>query len=70
MQTLPDGKAAYESRAFQQAFDIGNTKMHQEINEGRLKARYLGRKLLIAHDDAMAWFEGLPARPAHAREAA
>ena len=65
MMTLPEGKAAYESRSFQQAFDIGNTKMHEEINAGRLKARYLGRKLLITHDDAMAWLNSLPPREAY-----
>ncbi len=57
-----DAQVAYDSRAFQQCFDIGNTKMHEEIGAGRLKARYLGRKLLILHQDAIDWFYSLPER--------
>lgn len=55
-------KRAYKSAEFQQRFGIGNTKMHAEIRAGRLRARYLGRVLLIAHEDALAWLNSLPTR--------
>lgn len=39
---------------------IGRTKLYQEINEGRLKPRKLGRKTLILRADAEAWLNSLP----------
>ena len=71
MRTLSESETqmAYDSRSFQQKFNVGNTKMHAEIGAGRLKVKYLGRKLLIMHDDAIAWLAGLPERSSR-REAA
>lgn len=39
---------------------IGRTKAYQEIDEGRLKVRKLGRKTLILRTDAEAWLQALP----------
>lgn len=39
---------------------IGRTKTYQEISEGRLKIRKLGRKTLILRTDAEAWLNALP----------
>jgi excisionase family DNA binding protein len=45
---------------FCQRYNVGRTKVHQEIKEGRLKARKVGRRTLIGDDDAQAWWLALP----------
>ena len=65
-----EAQVAYDSRSFQTKFDVGNTKMFEEINAGRLKARYLGHKLLILHEDGMAWLTSLPERAPSKEKAA
>jgi len=39
---------------------IGRTKLYQEIKEGRITPRKLGRKTLILRADAEAWLNNLP----------
>ena len=39
---------------------IGRTKLYQEIKEGRITPRKLGRKTLILRTDAEAWLNNLP----------
>ena len=39
---------------------IGRTKLYQEINEKRLKARKIGSKTVITASDAEAWLKALP----------
>jgi len=39
---------------------IGRTKLYQEIKEGRITPRKLGRKTLILRSDAEAWLNNLP----------
>jgi len=39
---------------------IGRSKAYEEIAEGRLKIRKLGRKTLILRKDAEEWLESLP----------
>ena len=57
-------QVAYNTDSFREKFDIGKTKLHEELNAGRQKARRLGRKIIITHDDAIAWLNSLPAREA------
>lgn len=40
---------------------IGRTKIYEEINAGRLKARKIGGRTLISQADAVAWLESQPA---------
>jgi hypothetical protein len=39
---------------------IGRTRAFEEIAKGRLRARRIGRKSLIALEDAEAWLNSLP----------
>jgi excisionase family DNA binding protein len=47
-------------------FNIGKTRLYEEIAEGRLPARKVGTKTLISVADAERWFAGLPPLPARA----
>lgn len=47
-------------REFCQDYGIGLTKFYAEIRAGRLKARKVGRKTLVADEDAEAWAAALP----------
>jgi excisionase family DNA binding protein len=51
---------AMSIRDFCERYDVGRTTVHQEIKEGRLKARKAGRRTLIGDDDARAWWLALP----------
>ena len=53
-------KRAYTIREFCDAFSIGQTKYHAEVNAGRLKVHKFGGKSLIARADAEAWLAALP----------
>jgi excisionase family DNA binding protein len=52
---------AWSIRDFCKRYDVGRTTVHQEIKEGRLKARKAGRRTLIGDDDAEEWWRSLPA---------
>jgi excisionase family DNA binding protein len=39
---------------------VGRSILYQEIGEGRLRARKLGRRSLIFDDDLKAWLAALP----------
>jgi hypothetical protein len=41
--------------------DSGKTKIYEEINEGRLRARKLGKKTIVLGEDLRAYLEALPA---------
>ena len=55
-------RRAYSVSHFTLLFDIGRTQTFSEIRHGRLSARKVGARTLIAHDDAMAWLNSLPLR--------
>jgi len=40
---------------------IGRSKFYQEVNEGRLPLRKIGRKSVVTIPDALSWLNGLPA---------
>ncbi|SFK79199.1 helix-turn-helix domain-containing protein [Methylocapsa palsarum] len=52
---------SYGIDAFVKIAGIGRTTVFQEIAEGRLKARKIGRRTIILKDDAIAWLTSLPA---------
>jgi hypothetical protein len=52
--------AAYSPKAFEQAYEIGHTKLYEEIKAGRLIVRKLGKRTIILTEDAVAWARSLP----------
>ena len=52
-------KRAYSINEFGEAFGPGHTLTYQEIRAGRLKAKKVGRKTVILHDDAEDWAKNL-----------
>lgn len=53
-------KGAMSVEEFLHWASIGRTKFYQEVNEGRLKLRKIGRKSVITNADAEAWLNNLP----------
>jgi excisionase family DNA binding protein len=45
---------------FCRRYGVGRTKAYEEIKRGRLRARKIGRRTVIAVDDAEAWLQRLP----------
>ena len=41
---------------------IGRSKFYQEVTEGRIRLRKVGRKSVVTVPDARAWLESLPDR--------
>lgn len=39
---------------------IGRSKFYQELQEGRIRIRKVGRKSVVTVPDALAWLESLP----------
>ncbi len=39
---------------------IGRSKFYQEVAEGRIRLRKVGRKSVVTVPDALAWLESLP----------
>jgi hypothetical protein len=39
---------------------IGRSKFYQEVTEGRIRLRKVGRKSVVVVADARAWLESLP----------
>jgi len=53
-------KVAYRIDEFCDAFGVGRTKFYAELKAGRLKARRVGRRMIITAADAAAWLAALP----------
>ena len=47
---------------FIRRFGIGRTKLYEELNSGRLKARKVGGRTLILEADAQEWLAELPVK--------
>src|SRR5262245_55011488 len=45
---------------FCERYGPGRTKAYEEIKSGRLRARKIGKKTIIAEDDAEDWLSQLP----------
>jgi excisionase family DNA binding protein len=39
---------------------IGRSKFYQEVQEGRIRLRKIGRKSVITYSDASTWLSNLP----------
>jgi excisionase family DNA binding protein len=53
---------AYSIDEFRAAFSIGRSVVYEEIRTGRLRARKVGSRTLIAREDAIEWLRNLPVR--------
>jgi excisionase family DNA binding protein len=56
---------AHHQRAFSigefcAQYGLGRTKTYEEIKKGRLRGRKIGKRTLIARDDAENWLQRLP----------
>jgi Helix-turn-helix domain len=54
-------KRGYNVREFARIYGIGITSTYEEIKAGRLKIRKVGRRTVIATEDAEAWFSACAA---------
>jgi excisionase family DNA binding protein len=54
-------KPAYTIEEASRASTVGRVSIYEEINAGKLKARKIGRRTVILHDDLMDWLASLPA---------
>jgi excisionase family DNA binding protein len=44
---------------FCERYGVGRTLLYQQVQEGRLRLRKIGRRSLIAVEDAEIWFKNL-----------
>jgi excisionase family DNA binding protein len=51
---------AFGVEEFCRRYGVGRTTAYAEIKAGRLPRRKIGRRSLIAEDDAEAWLHALP----------
>ena len=49
---------------FCERYGLGRTKAYEEIKSGRLRGRKIGKRTIIAEDDAEDWLRHLPAMEA------
>lgn len=62
-QTTPAAaRIAYSVSEFSRTFSVGRSTIFAEIATGRLRARKVGSRTVIPHEDAIAWLRSLPAR--------
>ena len=54
------GGGAFTVNAFCEWASIGRSKFYQEVQEGRLRLRKIGRKSVVTVADAEAWLASLP----------
>lgn len=52
-------KLAYSIGEFCETYSVGKSKFHELVKSGDLKAKKLGRKTLIRHEDAEDWIKSL-----------
>lgn len=58
--TLLQDKGALTVPQFCDWASIGRSKFYQEVNEGRIRIRKVGRKSVVTVSDAQAWLASLP----------
>jgi hypothetical protein len=51
---------AFSIRQFSEMYNIGRTKIYEELKFGRLRARKIGKHTIILEDDAEDWLRRLP----------
>ncbi|MBR1233668.1 helix-turn-helix domain-containing protein [Bradyrhizobium sp. AUGA SZCCT0182] len=59
-QSLASKLRARSIDQFCQCFGIGRTTAYEQIKLGRLRARKVGKRTIIADDDAEEWLRNLP----------
>jgi len=59
-QPLKADRLAYQVDDLAEALGIGRTKLYAEIRDGKLKAKKLGSRTLIAATEAQAYLDALP----------
>lgn len=57
---IPAEKRNFTVEGFMLAYGVSRARTYAEINAGRLVARKLGGRTLIARADADAWLDALP----------
>lgn len=55
-------KLSYSPNEVPEVTGIGRTTVYAEIAEGRLRARKIGRRTVVLHDDLVEWLSELPER--------
>lgn len=66
LMLLQKGVLAYGPDTIAPAVNSGKTKIYEELNSGRLRAKKLGDKTIIPFWSAIDWLESLPDYPASA----
>lgn len=56
----PENRGALTVDEFCGWASIGRSKFYQEVNEGRIRLRKIGRKSVVLMTDANAWLANLP----------
>jgi excisionase family DNA binding protein len=51
---------ALSIQEFSLIYGIGRTKIYEELKSGRLRARKVGKRTIIAESDAESWLHSLP----------
>jgi hypothetical protein len=59
-QQVKPPKRGYSIEEFGRIYGICRSLIYLEIREGRLKARKVGRRTVIASEDGDDWFSALP----------
>lgn len=54
------GQRALSIAEFAQQYGIGRSSTYEELKAGRLRARKIGKRTVIAVDDAEEWLRNLP----------
>jgi excisionase family DNA binding protein len=57
-----NGRIAYSPEEAGKLVNTGRTKIFQEIRDGRLKARKIGKKTVILDEDLREYARSLPSR--------
>jgi excisionase family DNA binding protein len=60
MATTIESRGALTVDEFCGWANIGRSKFYQEVSDGRIRLRKVGRKSVITVPDARAWLENLP----------
>ena len=56
----PSGNVAFSRKQFCQRNSIGTTKFYQELKDGRLSARKVGKRTIVLASDEALWRDALP----------
>lgn len=59
---MENHKLGYTVEEYAAVSGIGRTKVFEAIKTGMLKARKVGRRTIIEHDDGVAFLKSLPVR--------